>query len=282
MDEKVSLRPLEVYDNAVHLMKVLASHGWHRMLERPIVMSSSVDPQAVQVSVYPLMKPGRPTDFLEIDIAVAGLYQAGINIAERNAFYKQDTLMLINDDLRGSVLVYPLHTQGPDFPPPPDFDNYSPEYVGTGLSSPTFNVDQGRITDPKDKKFSFTFVYDGVKIRSADVFTFFAITAKNPDILVNAFVPAAPSASGDVILSTWVVGREKEKDLMTWMRLRRALLMTWGRIVKEDGGVGRKPRFEGWTIWMEYDGVQIGAARLLKFDSKGERSGDRDIAKRHL
>lgn len=129
----------------------------------------------------------------------------------------------------------------------------------------------GRLPDPEDKNFVITFHWDGVRIKSQDIFTAildsFAIAAEHDNGNLDAYIPAARSASGDTVLSTWTVG-EKQNRHMTWRLLKRALFLLWDSLIL--GFEGKKVKFEGVAFGLEYEGQKIGAGRMLKFDKDGQ------------
>ena len=55
---------------------------------------------------------------------------------------------------------------------------------------------------------------------------------------------------------------------MTWARLKKAFIMIWQALI--IGRHGQKPRFEGFSFGLTYDGKEIGAGRMLRFDTDGE------------
>jgi len=75
------------------------------------------------------------------------------------------------------------------------------------------------------------------------------------------------------VLSTWTVGA-KDNPRMSWLRLKRAFLLIWERVVIARGGGGRpKPGWFGeFEFEFKYDGVDIGAGRLLRFDAAGNNT----------
>ena len=254
-NQSVLLKPLEVYVNAIQLMSVLSKLDW----DGDITDSMSVTDldYATECALFPLPE-GSP---LENDVAVIGLYQAGMAIAQQNAFYQADALLFVDDDVRGMIRFSPRI-------PRPQIDNaLDVDVVGASDSNVTLSSKSGVIYDPKDKKFGITWTFDGVRIRSSEIFTAFmnafAIAAQHPNHRLDAHVSAAPSVSGDVIFSSWTI-QGFESARMSWARLKRALLVIWERIVI-DGLEGR-PIFEGFEFGLEYKGVKIGAGRLIKID----------------
>ena len=258
-DESVMLNPLEVYANAIELMSVLAKIGWTHFIIRSMAMTGR--DYATEVALYP--KPRGSS--LETDIAVSGLYQACMTIAERKAFYKVHILLLVNDQERGGIIFSP---RGPASTTNVTLLADSAEFAHMNATPPAPLPYGWRIHDPKDKKFTITYMFDNVKIGAKEIFTSFlnalAISAQHANTDLEAYVPVAPSADGEVLLSTWTVAGSQD-SMMTWARLKRALLVLWERVVFA-GGPHDRPIFEGFEFGLEYDRVKIGAGRLWKFD----------------
>ena len=130
----------------------------------------------------------------------------------------------------------------------------------------------GKITDQDDRNFALAFSYDGVRVKAQDIFTVvldgFAIAAEHNNTDRGAYIPAARSASGDMVLSIWTVGEAGNAE-MTWERLKRALIVIWDLLM--IGPKGQKARFEGLKFGLEYKGIAIGAGRMLRFSEDGDR-----------
>ena len=250
-NESISLNPLEVYINIMQLMSVLAKLDWDGYVTHGMALTDMTF--TTQCSLSP--KPDG--SLLENDIAVIGLFQVANAIADRNVFYELDAGLFVDNVARGIIQFYPK-------PPGIELDF---DFLGANYSNINLNATSGLLYDPKDKRFGITYTFDGVKIKSNDVFTSFlnafAISAEHPNHLLGAYIPAAPSMTGDVIFSSWTLeGFESAK--MSWARLKRALLIIWERIIIGDDG--ERPRFEGFEFGLEYNGVKIGAGRLLRLD----------------
>ena len=215
----------------------------------------------------------RPGDSkLQVRYAVLGLYQAGMTIAQESKYTRLEVSLYVRElkigflELRREVKqlldgdhMMPLHS-----------------LVVHNITTAVM-ADTGTVVDPLQKNFVITYRRDGVRIKAVDIFTVildgFAIAAVHNNQDAEAYIPAARSASGDLILSTWTEGGQKNPD-MTWQRLKRALILIWDLLI-----IGDKPRFEGFAFKLKYDGHEIGGGRLLRFDRDGqstERSMDEE------
>lgn len=262
IDETVSLVPKEVFRAAILLMSYLSSQmGWTDIVEYPI---SIAEPNFKTECKLENVRGGQNP--LSIEIAVQGLYQTGVAIAKKGAFYKLSSDILLGDDLYGAIKF---------FPKKPEDQSSVSLHVGpleANSTEATVVSPRGRILDPLDNRFQITYFFPGLKIKAQDVFTCFlnamAIAAEHDNKDLNAFVPAAPSGSGDVVLSTWtLVG--KENPNMSWNRLKRAFFLIWQIMIINGVYTGRS-RFEEFEFGLEYRGVEIGGGRLLKIDAASD------------
>lgn len=145
---------------------------------------------------------------------------------------------------------------------------------------------RGFVVDPGDPSFVIRYIFSGNKIGAGDVFTAllnaFAITAQHDSNDLNAFVPAAPSAAGDVlgnvVISTWPLAPKDNPD-MSWGHLKRAFLLIWKKMIIDGPGTGR-PRFEEFEFGLEYNGAKIGAGVLWKIDKANNSTIGTAVAKR--
>lgn len=206
---------------------------------------------------------------LQVRYAILGLYAAGVAIAQGNQFYALDAVFFMGElevgwlDIgrKGSLMHEGLSS------------HLLPSKLRYANDTTTVTANSARIVDPDDRKFDLTFSWDGARIKAQDIFSVFldslAIAAEHNNTDLGAYIPAARSTSGDTVLSTWTEGKE-ENAHMTWARLKRALIMIWDMLI--IGLKGQKPRFEGLKFGLEYEGKQIGAGRMLRFDD-GSRNG---------
>ena len=247
----------------MQLMSVLSRIGWNGRLARSISLTD--DEFATVISLDALPKEAQ----LEVDIAISGLYEIGVAIAERNKFYQLKAGLFVNGVGHAMVRIF---RKAPEL-----LSNITSlaENVEISSSNTTLMADRGSVVDPQDEKFVISFIFKGVRLKSKDIFTSFlnafAISSQHLGSELNAYIPAAPSAyqtGGDVILSSWATIGPGDA-IMSWARLKRALLVIWSRVVL-DGGLNiesHRPRFEGFEFMMDYDGRQIGGGALIKVDS---------------
>lgn len=265
-DESVILKPLEVFQNAIELMSVLSKVAWNAHIRRSLSMTD--ERFATECALFNLPA----WEGLDNDIAVVGLYQTGVAIAERGSFYKLHVGLFVDGVTRGAIKFYPKE---------PALATDINLQIGPSHPNTTVMANSGRIVDPKDSRATIAYHFDGVKIKAKDIFTSFlnalAIAAEHSNSDLNAQIPVAASAAGEVILSTWVQG-DTENSKMTWARLKRGLLIVWECLVI-NGGSDKRPRFEGFEFELEYDGVKIGAGRLLRFDAAANSTHVTAVAK---
>ena len=238
-------------------MSLLANIPWLFTVPGPITVAGE-DP-----STLVLLRPWPPGDdsALRVEYAVLGLYQVGLAIAQGSKFY----------ELEASIYIGLLKVGLLEFRPHRDVLQGSSKVHALSIghtNETSINADSGIVRDPNDKKFALTYEWDGVRIKAQDVFTVildgFAVAAKHKNTDLYAFIPAARSASGDTVLSTWTVGDAKNPH-MTWARLKRALIIIWNSLI--IGTEGQKTRFEGFLFGLQYDGKAIGGGRMLRFDA---------------
>ena len=200
---------------------------------------------------------------LEVQYAVLGLYQAGMAIAQDSKYTQLKVSLYVKELKVGWLELRPESKQLLDN----SNRNQSIPLNSLDMYDTTTAVmaDSGTLFDPTEKNFVINYRMDGVRIKAVDIFTVildgFTITAVHNNADVDAYIPAARSASGDVVLSTWREG-EKGNPQMTWLRLKRALLLLWDLLI-----IGHKPRFEGFAFDLKYDGHEIGGGRILRFDN---------------
>jgi len=265
-DKSVTLNPLEVYLVAIEMMSYIGNNlKWRDPIRTPISMSAYIF--TTECNIKPVLNP---RNRLRADMAVQGLYRAGVAIAQDGGFHKLRVGLLIRDVLYGQINFNPITHPGESVT-----NLYVDPLQASSTNATSVMADPGQIHDPYDTKFTIDFAFNGKTIKSQDVFTSFlnamAIAAEHDNWNLNAYVPAAPSAAGEVVLSTWTVGA-KDNPRMSWLRLKRAFLLIWERVVIARGGGGRpKPGWFG-EFEFKYDGVDIGAGRLLRFDAAGNNT----------
>ena len=203
---------------------------------------------------------------LQVQYAVLGLYQAGMAIAQDSKYTRLKISLYVRELQVGWLELRPESKQLLDDPN----RNHLMPLNSLGMYNTTAAVmaDSGALFDPTEKNFVINYWMDGVRIKAVDIFTVildgFTIAAVHSNADVDAYIPVARSASGDVVLSTWGKG-EKGNPHMTWLRLKRALLLIWDLLI-----IGHKPRFEGFAFDLKYEGHEIGGGRILRFDRDGQ------------
>lgn len=210
---------------------------------------------------------------LQVRYAVIGLYAVGVEIAQQSQFKELDAAFYMGEMEVGWLDIRPKSVEGSD--------SHS-----LGLNSDYANgtmmvtADSGIIPDQDDSKFAVTFTFDGVRVKAQDIFTTMldsmAIAAEHENTDTNAYIPVARSASGDTVLSTWNIAGVESPD-MTWARLKRGLILISKFMIKPQQG--QKPRFEGLSFGLEYEGRQIGAGRMLRFDQDSNGGGAAAVEK---
>ncbi len=278
----VPLSPIETYINAVELMAVLSKMGWDSYIKQSTGLSG--DNFQTEACVFPTLPGTGEASWLPAKYAISGLYKAGVEIAKTQRF-QQLIVGLALKDIGG-------HLQSLGYlefrPKKPKLGLQSYQTVETNVTELSYtNISvtappKPRVTDKTDKSFYITYDWNGHKLKSQDLFTAFlnalAIASVHDNDGIKAFVPNAPAASGDVILSTWSSGGPSA-DKLTWRRVKRAILLVWEEIITGGGKKG-KARFEDFDfeIWYIPDGRglvngdKIGGGRVLKFGPDGPES----------
>ena len=249
-------------------MSILCGFPWTSTLSISMKMSGHDDTELV---LNPFAPSG--SSRLQARYAVLGLYIAGVAIAQGSQFYELDVSLFVGEEEVGWFVFRPrsdlLQRSDIDYPPS----------LESNYANGTVTADSGVIVDPNDRNFAVTFSFDGVRVKAQDIFTTmldsFAIAAQYNDTDANAYIPAARSASGDTVLSTWT-GGEGEAAKMTWARLAKALFMIWNLVLTSQKG---KARFEGLTFGFDYEGKGIGAGRILRLDNGDEDTGRSAVEK---
>lgn len=264
-NHKIPLHPLVVYQCAIELINFVANLPWTFTIHNSITMSAEDAPTEVTVDRWPRTGDSR----MQVQHVILALYQTGVAIAQENNFIQLHAELYMKE-LKIGWLAFRLEraTQHESSEVGDATQlNALYAYNRTAIMLP----DSGRLPDPEDKNFVITFHWDGVRIKSQDIFTAildgFAIAAEHDNKKLDAYIPAARSASGDTVLSTWTVG-EKQNQHMTWRLLKRALYLVWDSLIL--GYEGKKVRFEGVAFELEYEGQKIGGGRMLKFDKDGQ------------
>lgn len=274
-DKTVTLRPLEVYLVAIEMMSYIGSGlRWRDRIKIPISMTAYIF--TTECDIIPVLNPKNE---LRVDMAAQGLYRAGVAIAQDGAFHKLRVGLLMRGELYGVINFNPVTHPGRSVRDLP-VDSIQ----ASSTNHTTVMADRGQIHDPYDPKFTIDYAFNGKKIKAQDVFTSFlnaiAIAAEHENWELNAYVPAAPSAAGEVVLSTWTVG-VKGNPGMSWLKLKRAFLILWERLViaRGEGGRPKPGGFGEFEFQFQYDGVDIGAGRLLRFDAAGNETNATAVAK---
>lgn len=177
-------------------------------------------------------------------------------IAAGNKFYKLQASIWMEQDNVGLLECLPK-AQYDTY-----VDNGSVYLEANSSNGLVMAADRGSIVDPDNPSFKIDYVWDNEKLKAPDVFSSFldalAIAAEYKDNDVVSEVPAAYSASKDVVFTIWTKGKN-----LTWAQIKRALLLIWQKIVIEH----QRPRFEGFEFGLEFGGEKIGGGRLLKWPS---------------
>ena len=251
-------------------MYILANLHWTTILPRSITMSGQ--DSSTELALEP--SPASGDYKLQVQHAVLGLYRAGVAIAQGGKFTQLDALLYVKECKVGwlefRLRSHVLHgdSEVDHLTASVSLDSYN------STATTMMRTDSGKVVDPDDKELVITYEWDGIRIKAQDIFTVlldvFAIAAEHNNTDLDAYVPAARSASGDTVLSTWTVG-EKGNPHMTWLHLKRAFILVWDLVI--IGGKGKKARFEGFYFGINYEGKEIGAGRILRFDNDGQGVG---------
>ena len=242
-------------------MSLLANIPWVYTLPGLIMIVSK------DTSTDVFLEPCQPEDDsrLRIQYAILALYQAGLAIAQGNKFYELEA-SIYEGELKVGRLAFRRSRDALQ-----RSSNIHPLNLGH-TNDTRVDADSGIIHDPDNHKFALTYEWDGVRIKAQDVFTVildaYAVAAEHNNTDLDASIPAARSASGDTVFSTWTVGKVGNPQ-MTWARLKKALIIIWDLLI--IGTVWQKTRFEGFYFGLQYEGKVIGAGRMLRFDAD---SGD--------
>lgn len=262
---KIPLNPVILYQCAIELINFAANLPWTFTIQSAITMTGEDAPTEVSVDRWPPTGDSR----MQAQHVVLAMYQTGVAIAQGNNFIQLDAELYMKGLKIGWLAFRPERATQHESSEAGHATQLNALYAynRTAMILP----DSGRLPDPEDKNFAITFHWDGVRIKSQDIFTAildgFAIAAEHDNENLDAYIPAARSASGDTVLSTWTVG-EKQNRHMTWRLLKRALFLVWDSLIL--GYEGNKVRFEGVAFELEYEGQKIGAGRMLKFDKDGQ------------
>ena len=261
----IRLSPIVVYQCAMELMAFLAALPWTFPIESSVTMAGEDAPTEVFLDRWPPSGDSK----MQAQHVILGLYQAGVAIARGNSFTQLNAVLYMKELKIGWFEFRPERAA--------QHGSSEVEHLTPLNSAHAYNrtaiimADSGRIPDPYDKKFFITYQWDGVRIKAQDIFTVmldgFAIAAEHNNSDLDAYIPAARSASGETVLSTWTVG-EKGNQHMTWSLLKKALFLVWDSLIL--GYEGNKVKFEGVTFGLEYEGQAIGAGRMLRFDTDGQ------------
>jgi hypothetical protein len=271
----IPLKPIETYINAVELMAILSHLGWNHHIVHS--MGVSGDRFVNEACVFPRPLGTGESSWLPAKYAISGLYQAGVEIANTQRFQQLFVELAVKDS-RGQAQSLGYLDLRPKASRP-GVQSY--QTVATNLTEGSnSNVTvvarpQQAILDANDQHFYITYDRNGHKVKSQDLFTSFlnalSIASLHDDDGTGAFVPNAPSASGNVVLSTWLSGGPSA-DQLTWRRVKRALQLIWEDVII-GGGDKAKPHFEDFQFELWYipegrgllDGDKIGGGRVMKF-----------------
>ena len=221
---------------------------------------------STEVALSPFPPPPFTDGRMQTQYGVWGLYEVSMKLAQGNNFYEADGGIYLGEEELGWLTFRPKTEQAST--------NHSLALTLDSMNTTAIMADSGQFADPDDENFVITFTWDRIRIKAQDIFTVFldafAIAAPHNNDDLKAGIPAARSASGDTVLSTWTDG-PGPSDEMTWARLKRVLLLIWHSLIIGKQG-SAKPRFEGLIFGMEFKGKVIGAGRILRFDEGDGKS----------
>lgn len=274
----IPLRPIETYINAIELMAIFSHLGWNNHIVHS--MGVSGDHFLNEACVFPRPLGTGDTRWLPAKYAISGLYKAGVEIANTQRFQQLIVELAVKDSTGqaqslGYLDLRPKASR-------PGVQSY--QTVATNLTEGSNSHvsmaarPQQAILDKNDQHFYITYDRNGHKVKSQDLFTSFlnalSIASLHDDDGTGAFVPNAPAASGNVVLSTWSRGGPSA-DQLTWRRVKRALQLIWEDVIMGSGKA--KPNFEDFQfeLWYIPDGRgllygdKIGGGRVMKFGPLG-------------
>lgn len=249
-------------------MSILANLPWNSTIS--LSMELSGDEASTELVLNPVT--GIEGSRLQVRYAVLGLYEAGVTIAQESNFHELDAAFYMQNEEVGWIDIRPRGDEGLS-------SRLVPFYSSDVNGTTTMMANSERIIDSDDMNFALIISWDGVRVKAQDIFTAFldgfAIAAEHNNTDIGAYIPAARSASGDMVLSTWTVGEAGNAE-MNWKRMKRALIMMWDLLM-----IGRKgqKRSEGLVFGLEYKGVKIGAGRMLRFNKGSEAVGGSTVGK---
>lgn len=250
-------------------MAILSTLSWTSTISLAMEMTGAKVSTEIILNPFPPLGGSR----LQVRYAVLGLYQAGVEIAQESQFYELDAAFYVREQEVAWLDIRPKSAEG--------LNSHLLALESDDASGMIMiTADSGKMTDPDDSNFAVLFSYDGVRVKAQDIFTTMldslAIAAEHNNTDLDAYIPAARSASGNTVLSTWTVGEGQNADMM-WVRLKRALIMICKLLI--NPGEGKKARFEGLLFGLEYEGREIGAGRILRFDQGSEGVGGTSLEK---
>lgn len=256
-------------------MTVFSLLGWDNYIQHSMGLSG--DQFLTEACVFPTLPGTGEASWLPTKFAIWGLYRGGVEIANTQRF-QQLLVGLAVKDVKGHEQRFGYLELRPKIPHP---EPQSYQTVGTRVTDdshaniPVAAPRNPRIIDAKDERFYITYDWNGHKVKSQDLFTAFlnalSIASVYDNAGIGAFVPNAPAASGDVVLSTWSSGGPSA-DALTWARVKRAIQLVWEEIITAGGNKG-KARFEDFEFELWYmpdgrglvNGDKIGGGRVMKF-----------------
>ena len=171
--------------NAVAVMCMLTQLDWNDYVYHSIAIANPSHSTEVGIGIWEPTGRG----VIKVQHMVLALYDTGVAIAQQQKFFKVLSKISLNDVEIGWIRFQPKeHLK--------DADSYlSIDAVfPNNTVSVTAKGDTGRVVDVMDQKFNVRYTWDGVKIKSQDLFTAMlnalAITAPFEDHETHAQLPA--------------------------------------------------------------------------------------------
>lgn len=257
----------------VEMMYILSYTGWsNNVYTSKCVTGLTYKTEACVFPELPGSQPDEPY-WLPAKYAISGLYKAGVEIANsQRSFYQLEIGLILNEIQIGYLELRPK----PSLPALQSDPSVNSTVLEINSSNSSLTAASGRITAKEDPQFMITYTYNGNTIKAQDLFTSFlnalAIASERDNADLKAFVPSAPAASGEVLLTTWEQGSGDgpAADKLTWERLKRAIQLLWEDVILCNNRARKvKPRFEDFQFDLWYGTDKIGGGRVWKFGAVG-------------
>lgn len=182
--DKIFLKPLEVYSNAVEMMIMLSRFDWNDYIRQSWLMTSPGFETEIGVGVK--FRDGE--SWLKVQHMILALYRTGIEIAKDQKFFQVYTGIFLQDKEVGWLEFRPKKLESP-------YPTINMDVSDSNILNASLTADRGRFKDSLDNKLELNYHWDGVKINKAqDVFTAvlnaMAISAQYDTTDVGAYIPA--------------------------------------------------------------------------------------------